>query len=622
MRKPFMNKIIAFFTLAFIATISIAQYDKVDLSKLNKIGEQQLTNPIVDVPLFCVANASNKEDGLYFQVTNLKRDHEVPNKKELERIKLEKNASKFNVAFKNKAQKATGALTPVIERNFAGTDMVNGTPPDNSMAISNSGIIVSADNNSLRIVQDNGTVLQPGITYANFFANPNLNGGFSDPRVIYDSAADRWIFTILHIGTTSELVVAFSATNNPLTTWNTYILSGDPAFNTRFFDYPSAGISQNELYISGNIFGQGGFDECIVYQIDKSDGYSGQGLTNTFWDNIPGAPFTIVPLTWGQQGGYGPGIYMIAGNAGGGNIIDFYDITDDLSGSPQLTSFSIPIQNYQPGGDAAQSNNNSFLLTNDSRIHDGFYMNGVAHFVFMSDIGGGWNGINYCRFHLADNVIVRETTGEQNVRDHAFPTVSSIGQDIDDQSVIVGFLSSGSSGFPSFRTFAVDHFNNISNLLQVKPGDNFVNIVQGDERWGDYSGACRRYNSNPPKVWIHGCYGGQTVQTFNGYKSWIAEIGASGFTDIPKNEIMESSVFPNPTIDLINIDFNIPTKQVLRIALLDVTGKEVRELYNGYVKSGPNRMSFNGNALANGTYFLNVQSNEKSLLNEKIIVAK
>jgi len=81
-------------------------------------------------------------------------------------------------------------------------------------------------------------------------------------------------------------------------------------------------------------------------------------------------------------------------------------------------------------------------------------------------------------------------------------------------------------------------------------------------------------------------------------------------------------VSPNPTMDMINMEFTIPIKEVLEIKLLDLTGQEVRMLHHGYVKSGLNRLSFNASALAAGSYFVTVNSSEKNILNEKIIVTK
>ena len=77
------------------------------------------------------------------------------------------------------------------------------------------------------------------------------------------------------------------------------------------------GISENDLFITGNLFqsGSNSFNGAVVYQVEKNDGYAGvANLGFTLYNNIPGGQigaFSLVPAGFGQGGEYGPGIYLV-----------------------------------------------------------------------------------------------------------------------------------------------------------------------------------------------------------------------------------------------------------------------------------------------------------------------
>ena len=54
-----------------------------------------------------------------------------------------------------------------------------------------------------------------------FFKIGGINDKLSDPRVIYDSLSGRW-FASLGDGTTNDVRVAASTTNDPTGVWNVY----------------------------------------------------------------------------------------------------------------------------------------------------------------------------------------------------------------------------------------------------------------------------------------------------------------------------------------------------------------------------------------------------------------
>lgn len=69
------------------------------------------------------------------------------------------------------------------------------------------------------------------------------------------------------------------------------------------------------------------------------------------------------------------------------------------------------------------------------------------------------------------------------------------------------------------------------------------------------------------------------------------------------------SFFPNPSQDLFHLNVRVLTAGNLSIALLDLTGKQVRLLCDETVGAGTFTQSYSTSTLASGSYILNVNSN-------------
>jgi choice-of-anchor B domain-containing protein len=68
--------------------------------------------------------------------------------------------------------------------------------------------------------------------------------------------------------------------------------------------------------------------------------------------------------------------------------------------------------------------------------------------------------------------------------------------------------------------------------------------------------------------------------------------------------------YPNPFNPETNIGFTLPKSAMVTLKVFDITGREVITLLNGTVKSGYNRITFDGSNLATGIYFYKLISNE------------
>jgi len=546
---------------------------------------------------------------------------------EIAAIKQSKLALKLQTASGSIEESKTTAANPVIGTNFEANWSLQSAPPDNSMAISNGGYIVTTNNDGIEYYNDSGNSLYTDY-WSDFFNDNTLTSSIYDPKVIYDSGADRFVMVVLHGSTaaTSKVLVCFSKSNNPSDGWWVYTISGNPLNNNCWFDYPNLGVSNNEIYITGNLFVTGGsFDQAIVYQIPKANGYAGANISWQYWYNLSSTPFqafTLVPASNGHQGNYGPGIYFVSNQSGGNNQIRLWDLSDDLSGNPSMTSYTVNTSAYSPAADASQQGTNDKLDNGDCRIQNAFYLDGTIHYVFHSDIGSGWNGIHYNRLLVSALTNQSSTFGLQGSFDYSYPSVIPFSTSATDKSVMIAFLASSSSTYPQVRVVNCDHNLQWSGSTQVKAGETDIDFLSGDERWGDYTGISRKHNSSNPEIWLAGSYGADVIlQQYNTYKTWIAEV--YGNTNVNRtDDITETQValYPNPTYDFFQVLFTTQKPEPVTIQLLDQNGKLIRLLYQDTPKSGTKKLMFNKEALSSGTYFIQITTPTQTLKNEKVII--
>jgi len=563
-------------------------------------------------------------------IKNLEKKHKYGS--EIELIKAKKTASKLNNSITRKSNdnySTNISQNFSVATNFQGNIFNGGAPPDNTIAIANNGNIVSVINCNVAYYNNNGKQLWTG-SFWELYNDPTLTELIYDPIVLYDSQADRFVMIALHGFTskTSKLIVSFSKTNNPKDGWWIYKLSGNPLNNSCWLDYPKLGVSNTEIFVTGNLFNDNtGFSESVIYQIGKNNGYTGVNLNWSIWSNISGSPITIIPASYGQQGNYGPGLYFINQSPGRGNSVELFEITDSINGNPQLTRNTIFKSDYEPSGNALQSGSSVELITGDCRILNAFYLDGIIHYVFQSDYqNSNYTGINYNRLNVSTLTNLSYAFGEIGF-DCAYPTVASYASSATDKTVIFCYLRSGASIFPETRAIVFDNNQTWSNSILVKSGVNFVDAFQYDNtvRWGDYTGIAFKYNPTNPEVWVSGCYGSSQNlfnTNYNCFNNWIAQI-----TDIKTNTTEYNSInnndiklFPNPAIDLFNLEFNVTINGNVKIDITDLTGKVLSTLFNGNLKAGKNSLTFNKNALLSGTYIITIKTSNVTLLSKKLII--
>jgi hypothetical protein len=604
-----------------------AQFNKVAIPQTTKVVSQGTKSPQYTAQLLGEIKPVSVDLKWKPILVNKCVKHHTENDELLEQIKSQKMLAKNSAAFKTNETEnsaAAAAVTPVVGSNFLGNTNTGNSPLDNSIAISNGGKIVSVANNSIEFYNTSGTMTFTN-TIDGFFNDPTITN-VCDPVVIYDSGSDKFIFFAQECSgasSNSNLLVCFSQTNDPNGNWWNYKLTGNPVSNNTWFDYPKIAVSTNELYITGNSFSNSGtFQEALLYQIEKNNGFIGASLNWQYWHNITSSPFTLLPVSNGQQGNYGPGCYLVATDGSGASTIDLYDLTDDMSASnEQLNHYSISTTSYSPAADGNQLGTTRKLDNGDCRALSGFYLNGIIHFVFHSDYSGGYNGINYNRLNVSTQTNTSSTFGLTNY-EYSYPSVASFATTTTDKSVMIGFGRTGSSIYPEVRVVNCDNSMTWGSSTLVKAGTGYSDYTatgSNAERWGDYTGMCRKHNNSAATVWMNGMFG----TTSNNWVTWISEItgtgGTSGIDNLSNSDNFK--LYPNPIYQEFRTEFELESSSEINIDIYDIQGKLVKTLFSGSASAGKNQFTFNKSNLEIGTYFITITSNNKTLKNEKIIIA-
>ena len=558
--------------------------------------------------------------------------HSSPNESEenetLQQMKAEKSMAKQNVKPTHLEVGINRRAANISVGNSFSGNAGYGCPSDNTVAISSTGNIISGENCNYYYYSENGKLL--GYTsMSNLFSGVSLVSNMCDPKVVFDSYANRFILFAQvcdGVPSNSRLLLAFSLTSNPLDGFYTYWFNGNPLNDNSWFDYPRIAVYTNEILVTGNLYyGSGGNNQSVIYQINKNDCYKGNFPAWQYWYNITNSPFTILPLSYGQDGTVGPPYNLVnTHGSGSGNSLDFYQLTGEISASSEtIKHWTVNVTPYSAPGNASQLNGSNYIDAGDCRMMDGFYLDGYAHFVHTYD-ESGWSGIRYNRLKISD--LTNTTYNIQNAGrlDYAYPAICSFGTSSTDKSVLVSFCSSGPTVYPEMRAKLIDDAMQSNTSIVVKSGLAAVSSCydqkRGAARWGDYSGAWRKPYSSRPVAWVSGSYGNY----LGSWGTWIAEIGIEGtFTNIEKQVSAPSlNISPNPSFGSFIVNISVPETGTYTMKIFTSDGKEADFFELGKIAQGDNAIKYL-KKLASGIYFVSVMNQQgKEISNEKIVVVE
>jgi Secretion system C-terminal sorting domain len=404
-----------------------------------------------------------------------------------------------------------------------------GLPNDNSMAISNDGIMVLGVNSYIYAhdVTKDSAVFKDFVIYLASFAGGG-NNNYYDPKLIYDPKADRFILIFLKnsMPESSRIFMAFSTTNDPRDPWNVYSLPGNPLNNNRWTDYPAISISEDELFITANLIipnvsWQVGFDGSIIWQVNKQQGFAGDTAIQSklHYDIRYNGKYTrnIHPV----RGAYGinPANYFLSNRN--------FDLSNDtifvmeLEGTLQdadqtltvrmgksKTPYGMPPNGRQQDHDPGDST--SGLQTNDARVLGAFVKNNEIQFVGNTvNPNTGLAAVYHGFIAFPDTTpFIRGTIIGDSKLDLGYPNIAFAGNEPCDVESMIGFDFTSPTDFAGVGVLYYDNDGTYSKLLRMKNGENYVDRLGGTpyERWGDYFGIQRKFDE-PGVVFSTGFYG-------------------------------------------------------------------------------------------------------------------
>lgn len=423
-----------------------------------------------------------------------------------------RNQAKSSISSEAKSYREN-VKAPVLQNHFRGNFRENSIPMDNTVAVSRNGFVVSAINSNVIFAMPDGKVTyRKG--FADFYKILGLGTRMFDPRVIYDPEQNRFIIVCLHGSepNNSYICIAFSKTEDPNGDWNFYKIKGDVLSEGVWFDFPNIAVSQEDLYIAGNMFTiENSYRYSMILQISKEDGYNGSDIAWKYYDRVAtstsGLVFNPVPAMSGWETLTSPGIYFIS-NANNGYNLNY--TTASVKNNPTLMSVRVTGTNNSYPPEARQKNTTTKLNTGGNRLRTAIFQNGVLHFAAQSNSPNGDGGIFYGRLDIAKMKVFTDVIYVPDV-DYAYPTLTSFGKTATDSEIFVNYTYSGIDVFPGQAgrvVSGVDEEFNWSDEVIFKQGVSAIGSGSDQSiRWGDYTGACRRFGVDRIESWAVGCFG-------------------------------------------------------------------------------------------------------------------
>ncbi len=431
------------------------------------------------------------------------------------------------------SKRAGGTPRPVLQKSFEGIPQTSYIPPDPILA-AGPNHIMTAVNSTFRIFDKNGTVLKT-INSNAWFGTVLAGANVSDPIVMFDHFANRWIFTSIHVDDSKKqsfILLSVSQDASPLGTWYTWLLPADKLGDStvsNWTDYDRVGFDSLAIYITGNQFDYTtfGFRYCKVRVIDKSKLYAntaGKVTWHDFWDFHEPRNFTLV---------FGLKPSIIFGNPGAaflvnespfsiGTFFTVWTVKNPLS-NPTITGVDVPVVQYSSPPDPNQLGGGNLLFdAAGSDIHnEPVYRDSslwVVHSI-ASGLKNAYSAIRYVRIDPFQGKTLEDVAMGLTGYWHIYPAIMPD----KDRNVLITFCRSNRfeymGAFISGRR-AIDPAGlSPSVTIQAGLGNYVKDFGTGRNRWGDYNGIALD-PIDGSAVWTHTEY----VSAKDTWGTWVAKV--------------------------------------------------------------------------------------------------
>ncbi len=447
---------------------------------------------------------------------------------------------------------AAGTPRPVSLLSFEGVPQTNYIPPDPIIAVGPNNVIVAV-NATWRIFDKAGTILKT-IDSPKWFSSILPSAAPSDPIVMYDHFAHRWIFTSINVDTKAKksyILISTSASDDPLGTWYTWALPSDEIGDsavTNWSDYDRVGFDSSAIYITGNQFDYQ--TDKFVYSkvriIDKSKLYANTAGPVTwfdFWDfrdpsNTGNAIFGLRPTIMFDN----PGVAFFVNESPyqTGTFFSLWTLTNPLS-NPACTGTDVPVVQYSSPPNPSQLGGGALLIeAGGSDIHNEPLYRDSSIWAVQSIASGtnnAYSAVRYVRINPFQAKTVEDVALGLEGYWHIYPSIM-----VDpNKNLIITFCRS--NAFEYMGAFATgrrstDPFQ-LAPSVTIRAGlGNYVKDFNTQRnRWGDYSGiALDPVDANA--IWTHT----EFVSAVSTWDTWVAK--------------MKMSPLPGPYMSLDRSSFN------------------------------------------------------------------
>lgn len=322
-------------------------------------------------------------------------------------------------------------------------------------------------------------------------------GSVSDPVVLYDKAAGRWVISIVAFNATFSSnfeCVAISTTSDATGSFNRYAFS----FGVNLNDYQKIGVWPDAYYLSANIFPNGGlFSGPQACALDRTKMLAGNAATMQCFQRGT-ADFSLLPsdldgATAPPAGS--PNFFVELGTSTSLNLFKFHVDFTTPANSTFTGPTSITVSSYtdacSPLGTCIQQKGVTQRLDSlgDRLMHRLAYRNFGGHESIVSTHSIANGSSTAVRWYE-----IRSPNGTPTVfqsgtfaPDNNFRWMPSIGMD-QAGDIVLGYSESSTAIFPSiFFTgrLASDSLGTMESEASIQSG---LGSQNGNlSRWGDYT---------------------------------------------------------------------------------------------------------------------------------------
>jgi hypothetical protein len=428
--------------------------------------------------------------------------------------------------------------------NFLGLgDPNTSIPPDVNGAVGPSHVVTTL-NTEVKIQDRTGTQLSK-VSLSTFTGNVDC----FDPKILYDSFNNRWIFTACLNGdlSTSALQIAVSTTSDPTGTWKRYNFPINTATSTVWFDYPSIGFNKDWIVVSGNIFNltsatpSGAFQGTRTFVVNKANVYASATTPSSFTINSPSSQaFTLTPaITYDNAL---TSVYLLEEwNAGAGQLA-LWEITGVPPTSPTLNLKTLRPTGAAYSDDATAAQNPQLgsvntIEANDSRMQQVVYRNGflwATHSAYLPVASANrsivqWWQINPTSTSNTGSVIQFGTIDGGTVANaprYCFPSIAVNSRN----DVMLGFSKFSATQFASANyaiRYSTETLNTMRTDVTYKAGTApyYKTFGGSSNRWGDYT-STQVDPTNDRDFWTLQEYATTASGGFDRWGTWWANVVA------------------------------------------------------------------------------------------------